>query len=251
MSELRDAAVAYAERGWRVFRIRPGEKVPMDKWVNGGPGQEASNNWFDIGQRWGSGRTPNANIGIATGNGLAVLDIDVHHGGARPSWAPETLTARTPNGGFHLYYRVTRPVRNSAGLLGPGVDVRGDGGMVVAPPSVLYVDDPSASDSIYEWINDGDHHPGVATIDASLLDPPRTQKRGKKLAAKTFGEGERHDAMLTLAGKMRSIGCEFPEIYAALHALNASRFQPPLEHQYYEKVAKSIMQYDADSDLLS
>ena len=248
MSELREAAVAYAERGWRVFRIRPGAKIPQDRWQHGGEDERATTELDSVRMRWTA--APNANIGIATGNGLAVLDIDTHHGGARPEWAPETLTARTPNGGYHLYYHVDREVRNSAGKLATGVDVRGDGGMVVAPPSRIthlagglreYV-------GVYAWLNP---NTPIASIDASLLIPPRETKTEKKLARASFGEGERHEAMLTLAGKMRSWGCEYPEIMAALNALNLSRFEPVLDLEWVKKVAKSAAKWDINSDLLS
>jgi putative DNA primase/helicase len=254
MSELREAAVAYAERDWWVFRIRPGEKIPMDRWVNGGPGEKATPFEGEAERRWR--QTPNANIGIATGRGLAVLDIDTHHGGGRPEWATRTLTARTPNGGFHLYYKVTRPIRNSTSKLGPGVDVRGDGGMVVAPPSVLVSQPQDPAGPLqggtytmsYEWI---DPDAELATIDASLLDPPQYGKPRKVLTKESFGNGERHQAMLSLAGTMRSRGCEYPEIAAALEALNRTRFKPPLEAPWVEKLARSVMQYDPDSGLLS
>jgi hypothetical protein len=89
------------------------------------------------------------NLGIPTGGPaqLVVIDVDPLHGGDRTlaelesrfGKLPRTFTVRTGSGGRHLYFsmlRVEPPIRNSAGLLGPGVDVRGEGGYVVAPPSV-------------------------------------------------------------------------------------------------------------------
>lgn len=136
-----DAALEYARLGYRVIPLKPGTKVPdLRHWP-----EEASNDvsrvreyFADSIRRTAAGISPN--VGIVTGNGLAVLDIDTNHGGQRPSWAGDTLTVRTPSGGLHLYYAVDRPVPNSVGRIAPGVDVRGERGQVAAPPSVIRSD---------------------------------------------------------------------------------------------------------------
>lgn len=84
---------------------------------------------------------PHANWGIATGNGLLVLDLDVKPGkngiesiktlGALPA----TRTVRTGSGGLHFYFSVDRKLPNTSGKLGPGIDTRCDGGYVLAPGS--------------------------------------------------------------------------------------------------------------------
>ncbi|MBZ9755270.1 bifunctional DNA primase/polymerase [Mesorhizobium sp. ESP6-5] len=106
--------------------------------------------WFS---RW-----PIANIGIATGaqSGVVVLDVDHKNGGMeslerlrQEIELPETLTAKSGSGGLHFYYRypLDEDVRNSAGKLGPGLDIRGEGGFIVAPPSM------HACGQTYEWVN--------------------------------------------------------------------------------------------------
>ncbi|WP_187292816.1 bifunctional DNA primase/polymerase [Beutenbergia cavernae] len=95
------------------------------------------------------GRTTVLNVGLATGraSGFWVLDIDPAKGGAASIKALEaehgalapTRRVRTGSGGWHLYYAMPldgSDVRNSQGLVAPGIDVRGTGGYVVAPPSV-------------------------------------------------------------------------------------------------------------------
>ena len=95
--------------------------------------------------RWWA-RWPQANVGIRTGkcSDLVVVDIDPAHGGMDALRAlecelgplPTTTTVTTGSGGLHLYFaHPDIEVRNSAGKLGPGIDVRGDGGYVIAPPS--------------------------------------------------------------------------------------------------------------------
>lgn len=106
-------------------------------------------------RRWWK-QWPTANVGIRTGavSGLVVVDIDPQHGGldtmrslVADGAIPRGLRVRTGSGGWHLYF--AHPgghVRNSAGTaLGPGVDVRGDGGYVIAPPS------RHISGATYQW----------------------------------------------------------------------------------------------------
>lgn len=106
--------------------------------------------WF---RRW-----PNANIGIATGveSGVYVLDVDHQHGGLESLELlrqeidlPATMTAKSGSGGLHLYYRypIGETLPNSASKLGPGLDIRGEGGFIVAPPSM------HACGERYEWVN--------------------------------------------------------------------------------------------------
>jgi len=91
-------------------------------------------------RRWWE-RWPSANIGIATGRGLIVLDVDGPEGQAaiRGRHVPLTVTARSgrDGGGYHVYLRAPAGVRlvNRSGAL-PGVDLKTDGGYVVAPPSM-------------------------------------------------------------------------------------------------------------------
>jgi len=102
-------------------------------------------------------RWPDANVGVRTGavSGLVVVDIDPAHGGLESirrlhaeAALPEGLRVRTGSGGWHLYF--AHPgfeVRNSAGtVLGNGVDVRGDGGYVIAPPS------RHITGGVYSWV---------------------------------------------------------------------------------------------------
>src|SRR5205807_3944094 len=95
---------------------------------------------------------PTANIGLATGNisGLIVLDVDPQHGGhasfkeleKRYGQLPLTRMSRTAHGGLHRFYQHPQDGKrypNTVELDGlPGMDVRGDGGYVVLPPSTLY-----------------------------------------------------------------------------------------------------------------
>jgi len=145
------AALAYARRGIPVFPCEPGGKAPLT--YNGF--WDATTDPRRIKAWWG--RWPGANVGVPTGerSGLLVLDVDLRGGGPESLAGlertggplPETAKARTGGGGTHVFFRYPagEEVRSSAGKLGPGLDVRGEGGYVVVPPS--------HTRSAYEWLD--------------------------------------------------------------------------------------------------
>ncbi len=143
-AQLARAAFRYALRGLHVFPLSPGPKVP----IKGTHGCCGATRDLDVVRAWWA-TWPSANIGIATGtrSGLWVLDIDPRHGGGAAlaglerehGPVPATIQSTTPSGGRHLYWRWPADgpeIRNSAGRVGPGLDVLGEGGSVVAPPSI-------------------------------------------------------------------------------------------------------------------
>jgi hypothetical protein len=145
-----DAALRYAGQGWPVFPCRPiepGRKRPMTR----SGFHDASTEAATIRAWWR--RLPDALIGVPTGRatGLVILDIDVKNDRANGydtlddlghSILPDTWLVHTASGGLHLYFDPgDREIRNSAGKLGPGLDIRGDGGYVIAP----------SPNSGYEW----------------------------------------------------------------------------------------------------
>lgn len=141
-----DRALALAEQGFKVFPLVENSKVPA---IKGWP-RKATTDPARIRRWWVdpvTGWKQDYNIGIATGHGLAVIDVD-DKGNKRGSNAlaalerehgplPATLTSRTPSGGRHLLLRVEQDVANSVEGLGDGLDVRGAGGYIVAPGSEL------------------------------------------------------------------------------------------------------------------
>ena len=148
---LLKAALSYAGRAIPVFPCEPGGKRPLT--YNGF--WDATTNERHIKAWWG--RWPAANIGVPTGerSGLLVLDVDPRDGGPQSLIAlerrngplPRTARARTGGAGVHVFFKypAQKQVRNSAGWLGPGLDVRGEGGYVVVPPS--------RTQGPYEWVD--------------------------------------------------------------------------------------------------
>ena len=136
ISTLGRAALTLATAGWRVFPCEPGGKRPLGALAPHGCLDASAEP--EVVAAWWSAQ-PAANIGLAlAGSGVSVIDID-------PAGfdAPEvsalaehpTYTVRTPRDGRHLYYRGDLP--NSVGRLAAGIDTRGAGGYVLAPPSVV------------------------------------------------------------------------------------------------------------------
>ena len=140
-----DAAIAYARRGIRVMPIQHKSKVPLlDAWPTNASSDEA------VVREWFTNKFRGAGVGIATGRAgnrqFFVLDIDDKNGKrgsdtladleAEHGKLPDTVTVLTPTGGRHLYFTTSVEIRNDAGKrLGEGLDIRGVGGYVVAPPS--------------------------------------------------------------------------------------------------------------------
>jgi hypothetical protein len=164
LSACGTAALEYAARGWEVFPAPPGEKKSHKSAKHSG------------GVKWGKTVNPkiigddfrkwsNANVAIVTGaaSGIFVIEADTPKGHGVDGLAsikaleaehgslPETLIAVSPSGSIHRYYRHPGAdiyIKNSTSAIAPGVDVRGDGGMVIAPPSIK----PGAGE--YRWLND-------------------------------------------------------------------------------------------------
>lgn len=198
-TSTRAAAVIYAARGWAVFPCHapaPGPggcscgeatcaspaKHPR---VRGGL-HAASTDERDVARWWR--RWPDANVAIRTGaeSGLVVLDVDPRHDGHRTldrllsehGPLPEARTVATGGGGFHVYFaHPGGAVRNDAGRrVGPGLDVRGDGGYVIACPSV------HASGDRYQLRSGGSLTPDLpgwltARLEAPPPSPPPTPGR--------------------------------------------------------------------------
>jgi Bifunctional DNA primase/polymerase, N-terminal len=135
---LQASALALASRGLPVFPCVPRDKLPA---IRGGF-YSATTNPETIKRLW---RIADRNVGIPTGSvsGFWVLDIDGAGGETalddlqRTNGAlPPTREAITGGGGRHLLFKYTGPIQTTVGRIAPGIDTRGDGGYIVAPPSI-------------------------------------------------------------------------------------------------------------------
>lgn len=220
-------ARSYAERGWAVLPLwRPAAggrcgcgqadcpsagKHPVASLVPHGL-QQATSSAETIRAWWSA--HPHANVGVRTGaeSGGVVLDVDGREGLtalrdlARRNGRFDALWARTGSGGWHAYF--AHPgveVPNSAKRVGPGLDVRGDGGYVVAPPSL------HATGSRYRWVNAlGDRLSPMADwlLDRAMPDPSvevqqpvRLRAGGESAYVAAAIDGEVRDMAATPTGQ--------------------------------------------------
>jgi hypothetical protein len=196
-----DCAISYAAMGWPVFPVKP-DKTPYTKngFKDAVTDMKQIDDWWRI---W-----PDADIGIPTGkaSGLTVIDIDPRHGGDASiseldeeiGGLPPTAEATTPSGGGHLVFKNPSHVRigNSAGKLGKGIDVRGEGGYIVAPGIKASrqwknaLDPAELPESIIERLLSEKHTP---------IDTDRKANYQPFIGGRFFSDGERNNGLRNVA----------------------------------------------------
>lgn len=257
--------------GLKVFPCRPRDKRPLTS--NGF--KDASDNLAQL-ERWWIAH-PNANIGLPTGavNGIVVVDFDYHHWDGRDEQVdedgevysrpvddmvleffggniPNTWIVETPSGGYHFYFRHPGEViPNSASKVGQAVDIRGDGGYVVAPPSIH----PNGNQ--YLWaVKPGEAE--LAPLPDTLLAKIKTAKR-EVINAEIKGDingdrkhpiGGRNQALTSYAGSMQRRGMDPSAVLAALLAENEAKCVPPLPEEEVLQIANSVSRYEPDPEAL-
>lgn len=249
-------ALSYAEHGLRVFPLQPRNKIPLKdfSWnVLATTDAETIKGWW---QKW-----PDANIGIATGkgSGIVVLDVDVTKANGEDTLSamlvrngdlPKTINVKTGTGGRHYYFKYPEiEIRNSAGMLGPGLDVRGEGGFVVAPPSIHPNGKP------YEWGEKADMQPlppwllNMMYAGQEKSRPQETpEERPDALEGQTvlIPHGQRNETLAKMAGTMRRRGFGYDAIVGALIAENLAKCVPPLSDAEVLRIADSISEYNQE-----
>ncbi len=240
-----EAARDYLARGWSVVPIRPHEKRPVIAWQpyqERAPTEAEVDGWF--------GRRRSANIAIVTGavSGLVVVDIDPRHGGAESLEAlerehgplRETVEAKSGGGGRHLYYAHPGGTVHNRVDLAPGIDLRGDGGLIVAPPSV------HPSGERYKWV------PGRGPGEIALAQLPGwflrrlDRRRGhsaafwRELVGEGVTEGSRNATIASLTGHLLWHGLDSEVITELLLCWNRVRCRPPLSDAEVIRTVASI-----------
>jgi Bifunctional DNA primase/polymerase, N-terminal/Primase C terminal 1 (PriCT-1) len=236
------AALRLAEKGCAVFPCVPRQKIPATPHGC----LDATHDPLQIQDWWH--HEPQFNIGIATGtiSNLFVIDVDgldaeaelkkleAQHGGLPQSI--EVITAR----GRHIYFKAPeKPVRNSASKIAPGIDTRGDGGYVLAPPSVhpsgrpycWSVDSANTFANAPAWLLDKitDANTGTAT-------PPSEWRN----LIKGVGEGARDCTVAKVAGYLlrRHVGASVA--LELLQGWNVRSCRPSLPESDIVRIVNSI-----------
>jgi hypothetical protein len=253
-----DSALDYARKSWQIFPVH--NVNPEQKLCSCGnpdcdhPGKhpmtvegfkEATTDVTKIKEWWD--RWENANIGIKTGRacGIFVLDVDKNHDGFKSltdlekkyGKLPDTLIARTGGEGIHMYFAYPfngESIPCSISKIGKGIDVKGDGGYVVAPPSI------HVSGRRYEFLN-------AATIPQNAPDWLLLLIFGQKLKhafeklPDEIPTGKRNEVLFKLASSLRAKGLSEITLLDALKKENELRCKPPLSDQEIQNIANSAI----------
>jgi len=231
-------ALLLRDLNWSVIPVDSSKK-PLVKWEEYQKRiatVDEINVWFN---QW-----PDANIGIVTGSisKLIVVDIDPRHGGTNELFKDyKTPCSQTGGGGWHYYFTSETFITNRAGVL-PGIDIRGEGGYVIAPPSIH-----SSGDS-YKWL--------ISPQDASLLEFPHwifqaTEKKQDKSdwqnVLSGVSEGERNTSATRVIGKLLSgfPQSDWEEFVVPLIRDWNSQNNPPLPDQELLEIYKSLTEKEA------
>ena len=239
---MKDWALLYASMGLAVFPLRPNDKRPATE-----KGCKAATTDIQQIESWWN-TSPSYNIGIATGGisgGLVVIDLDIDEDKgingyeSLKEWQrengelPETWTSVTGRGGYHFLYKDGATSQNRVGLY-DGVDIRGEGGYIVAPPSIH----PNGRQ--YEW----EQGPGdceIAQADNRVINflmgpaPESWEQKPGFQEPETILEGERTSTMVKLIGSLKAKGLDDEAIRAAVTAENKKKCIPPLTDKELEK----------------
>lgn len=257
-----DTALDYARRGWPVFPLHTivggrctcgedcGEKAGKHPRIAGGF-THASTVELSIRNWWG--RWPDANVGIATGkaSGFFVVDVDPRHGGddtlreveAQHGPLPDTVESQTGGGGRHILFKYPGyPVKSGTDKLGPGLDIKADGGYIVASGSL------HLSGRCYEW--EVSSHPDDVPIAEApawllvLLTAEATSSNGhdRFTVPEMIRDGQRNDTLYRLARSLKARGLTYEATLAALRAENKARCEPPLDDAEVKKIADNAYQ---------
>ncbi len=242
-SLLLEQALDYRERGWSIVPLGCRSKRPTQRWERfqtTHAGVHELRYWFE--------RNADRNVGIVTGavSGLLVLDVDGDAGAtsidAKP--IPATPTVQTGKGRHYYFAHPGGTIPNAVRIM-PGVDVRADGGYVVAPPSI------HESGRQYAWIacfSPSDLHlapvpawlAAKVTPAAAPTSAPRMGAREwERLMSAGAAEGGRNDATARVAG----LFLRHLDPYVALEAVaawNDARNKPPLSRAEVEKTVRSV-----------
>lgn len=239
------AALYYAGLGWPVFPLVPGEKLPLLSKARGGKGVLDATTDVEMVTTWWT-TYPDANIGLATGRDadLYVVDIDdalgedalLRYGALPPT--PESHTGK----GRHLLFSY-KGGRNTAGRLGPKIDTRGEGGYIVAPPSL------HPNGGRYRWVTPP-HKAPVAPLPQAIVDqlesvagsiaPEGARASAIDVVMNGVSEGGRNQALTEYVGRLFAKGLRELEVLEVARGVNATKFRPPLDNAEVEAVVNSV-----------
>ncbi|MFA5376091.1 MAG: bifunctional DNA primase/polymerase [Dehalococcoidia bacterium] len=232
-----EAARGYVRRGWSVVPLGD-DKYPIISWKvyqERTPTDEELVEWFGEGKY--------VNVGIVTGRVSDLTVIDVEKGGDC-SHFPPTLMVRTGGGGYHLYYRHS-PGRGNAARIMPLTDIRGDGGQVVAPPSL------HRSGNRYEFMNDMEIRPFPEHLFRKEIDlfatgvahPPGVMLGEFEVELESASQGNRNTVAASACGKLMRFTRPYDwegKVWPRMLRWNREQCEPQLTERELRSVFESV-----------
>lgn len=232
-----EAAARYAIEGLSVFPCK--KKIPL---TGVGGFKNASFHANQIVKWWTE--HPEAQIGLPTGelNHLFVVDVDGPEGerAVEKMHLPETRTVQTRPGRFQLWFWHPGGLKSkcTTSVFAPQLDTRGDGGYVIAPPSIHHqTGQPYRVVKNIPW----------ALAPLELLEPRTVVASYSLTAAETIPQGLRHTTMLSIAGALRKVGLSREDVLAVLENMNGLRCRPPLDAVEIQTIAAYVGEKPAGS----
>ena len=245
--DIVDAALKYAERGWAVFPVSKA-KIPLTEngFKDATTDKATILNWFS--------QYTGANIGIATGSmsgGLVIIDVDIDENAGKfgndslDEWCEkngcffsETLTATTGRGGKHYYFQSSEPFGCKVGAL-KDVDIRGEGGYVVVPPS------KHKNGMFYKWDDEDQEIVSVqndSDVEYFFHEMFKNDSGGEKFEIpEEATTGSRNDTLFKVAASYQARGMENDELIQAVQGYNLANCKPPLPDKEVKSIIKSVL----------
>jgi P4 family phage/plasmid primase-like protien len=239
-------AFRQAVLGRSVMPIKSDKKPYLSSWKDY---QKKLSTEDDVTRWWE--QWPKANLGIITGkiSGIIVVDIDSYKGNSvSVDLFPETYTVRTGNGGTHLYYQYTEGLTISANAYPqyPNLDIRSDGGFVVAAPSVTsYIKDDKEVGGEYSVIKNIELAPFPIEM---FINSKFKKSIGDLVSVKTGG---RNDSLASLIGTLLLSHKEslwFTNVLPAVEKINAT-YSPPLPKSEFITTFNSVVNMEKNRRL--
>lgn len=242
-----DAALRHARHGRPVFPCSAASKRP----ITAHGFKDATTNPDTI-RGWFASEPHLLALPTGRASGLVVLDIDGHQGAdsladleREHGRLPVTTSVKTPRGQHYYFVHPGIPVRCSAGQIAPGVDVRGDGGYAIVPPSVMAngqryeVDERRAPDAMPLWLTAATTQRDGRTPAAPVEEWLRIVTDGVD-GPQNGRSGSRNVQMTRLVGHLLARDVNAHLVHELAQLVNQTRFRPPLEQGTVTSIVESI-----------
>jgi len=231
-------ALNYSKQGFSVIPVGENKKplIRWKKYQNEKASEKQIKEWFE--------KFPSANVGIVTGSISGIVVVDVEKGGGVED-LPPTVISKTGGGGWHYYYKHPGFEVKNATRIRELTDIRGDGGYIIAPPSL------HKSGKNYEWSvspNEAD----FAELPAWVLEKPTKKQDQDNLLNKSVPKGSRNTTAAQVAGKLlHDLPSELWESsgWVTFSDWNEKQNKPPLEEIELRNVWESIKKKHLDKML--